>query len=331
MSGGDAIDARVLDSWGPTGKLVNAWGPTETCIGNTLGFVDGASSQSLVGAAYPGSTVLVIDEAKKRPALLGAEGEIAVAGPQLAEGYIGQPDLSEKSFVTLEDHRKVYLTGDAGRMLADGQLQCLGRIDKSMVKINSQRVELDEISSALRSHPEIKDASTLYVRHPAASKRQLVAFLVPQQTHPPSGSGVRQDKDAQELRDEVLEHISQHLPLYMIPVHILVLALDHLPLTVNNKVDGKALEQEYFAINLASSQSRDKDAPRALNPVELQVAAIIAEFCNIPADTIGLDQSESQGSYIGVNGTDPSLSRSLRSWRGLNLCHLLGSTDVKGV
>ncbi|KDN40599.1 acetyl-CoA synthetase-like protein [Tilletiaria anomala UBC 951] len=297
MSGGDAIDERVLASWGPTGKLVNAWGPTETCIGNTLGFVQENTSRTLVGTAYPGSTVLILDESKKSTAIRGASGEIAVAGPQLADGYIGRPDLTSKAFVQLADGTPIYLTGDVGRMLADGRLQCLGRVDKSMVKINSQRVELDEISAALRSSAEVTDATTLYVKHPSVKRNQLVSFLTISSQNAASESGplaLLKSQEAATVMASALSHIEKHLPHYMIPVHIFVLANKRLPLTMNNKIDGKSLQQFFDNLELTSRRFADgaqraETRPRTM--LELQIASTVATFCDRPAADMNVQAS----------------------------------------
>ncbi len=292
MSGGDAIDSRVLETWGSMGKLVNAWGPTETCIGNTLGFVAADSSSSNVGEAYPSSTVIIVDLDRRTIVPLGAQGEIAIAG-QLAEGYVGREDLTKEVFVTLPSGLKVYLTGDAGRISANGQLHCLGRIDKSLVKINSQRVELDEISAHLRKAEQVSDAITLYTKHPERPRKQLVAFLTLKGAS--KGDGFfREDTEAASIKDKVIAGLRGSLPGYMIPIHTYVLSQPDFPLTINNKVDGKALETRYHQTRLSRTKAEEASSQPLSESAEL-VRSHIAKFAGVSESELQGDTSERRG------------------------------------
>ncbi|PWN90385.1 hypothetical protein FA10DRAFT_260230 [Acaromyces ingoldii] len=291
MSGGDQIDARVLDNWGPRG-LVNAWGPTETTIGNTLGFVTARSSRANVGKAYAASTMLVVDSVQPSRVLLrGAVGELAVAGPQLAEGYVGRDDLTRERFlVVTKDGKRLYRTGDRGRILADGTVECLGRTESGQVKINSQRVELEEISTVLRgADSAIKDAATLYTRHATMHSKQLVAFVV-LASDQDGGEVVRGDEEAQRAAEACQEAARKLLAHYMVPQHVFVLRGTSLPLTPNNKVDRKKLEQIYQALSigkLVPNRPADNEADEEWTPLEKQLRELVARACKVSKDDVG--------------------------------------------
>lgn len=290
MSGGDQIDKRVLDDWGPRG-LVNAWGPTETTIGNTLGFVTAQSSRANVGKAYAASTMLVIDSNQPERVLLrGAVGELAVMGPQLADGYVGRDDLTHERFlVVTDDGKRLYRTGDRGRVLADGTVECLGRIESGQVKINSQRVELDEISTVLRgADAAIKEAATLYVRHAKMHSKQLVAFIVLQSSASEGHELLRDDAEAQAAASACQNAARITLAHYMVPQHVFVLHGTSLPLTHNDKVDRKKLEQLYQSMEQVVARSSDTiETDETWSPLEKELRTLVAKACKVSEDDIG--------------------------------------------
>ncbi|CAO1636029.1 unnamed protein product [Parajaminaea phylloscopi] len=292
MSGGDAIDERVIREWAPHG-LINAWGPTETTIGNTLGFVKPNSKRSIVGKAYPTSSVYVLKAQAAEVVYRGAAGELAVGGPQLAQGYLGRPDLTSLAFVHLCDGTLVYRTGDRGRVLADGTVEVLGRISRGQVKLRGQRLELDEVSHAFRTHALINDADTLYVQHPAMPAKQLVTWLSLQENAglPPAPILPQDDEKAAQAIRESIENASKLLPSYMLPSHVLV-ARGPLPLTPNNKVDHKSLEASFVKIDISVLQrlgdrvNTDSADDSSWTEAEVLIRQVIAGFCQCPVNEI---------------------------------------------
>lgn len=277
MSGGDVIDERVVHTWAtPPQRLVNAYGPTEGTIGNTLGFMTPTTRRSVVGDVYPATTLLVLPPAgaaadDAQPVYVGAVGELVVAGPQVADGYVGAPELTAAKFPTLGG-RRVYRTGDRGRLLCDGRVECLGRIERGQVKVNGQRVELDEIAHELAVEPGVRDAQVQYLQHPAHPSRQLVAFLAAGTAPAPPGDlGTAPDGAAHAAR--ALAGAAQRLAAYMVPAHTLVLS-HALPLTPNNKVDGARLARMYTEMDRAALQAlRPRaDAPHDAPPT---LAAVV--------------------------------------------------------
>ncbi|SPO37946.1 related to Ferrichrome siderophore peptide synthetase [Pseudozyma flocculosa] len=290
MSGGDAIDERVIHDWTSAGRvLINAWGPTETTIGSSLGQVKRGGSRSNVGQVYPACSMFVLKGDSVEPVLRGAIGELAVGGPQVADKYFGRDDLTAEKFVYLADGTRVYRTGDLGRFLIDGSVECLGRIGADrQVKVNGQRVELDEISQALSMHVDVRDADVQYLKHPEMSSKQLVAFVAPHQTARSTGPDIalREDAAAVELVSKLEQEATKRLAPYMIPTQWLVVD-GNLPLTPNNKVDHKALAA-LFASTDTSMLSRfgamreEALSHGAWTAVEEELRDLIADFCDVP-------------------------------------------------
>lgn len=128
----------------------------------------------MVGQAYPTSSLYVLQPSSVDLFYRGCIGELAVGGPQIADCYLSRPNLTAVAFVQLQDGTRIYRTSDRGRILADGTVEVLERVSRGQVKLRSQRLELDEISHAFRTHSSVSDADTLYIQHPALPARQLV-------------------------------------------------------------------------------------------------------------------------------------------------------------
>jgi acyl-coenzyme A synthetase/AMP-(fatty) acid ligase/acyl carrier protein len=182
------------------------------------------------------------------PALLGAEGELYLAGAGLARGYLGRPALTAERFLpdpfAPEPGARMYRTGDLVRQGPDGGFEFVGRAD-DQVKIRAGRVELGEIEHALAAHPAVAQAAVLAAGPEDA--RRLVAFVVPR-----AGAGA--------VTLELRRHLQGRLPAFMVPAEFAV--LDALPLTVNGKVDRRALrERAHVAAPAATDAPARAETP----------------------------------------------------------------------
>ena len=202
-------------------------------------------------------------------------GEIAVRSRYLAVGYWRNPGLTKSKFVPDPngEGRRIYLTGDLGRMAPDGCLFHLGRKD-FQVKIRGYRVEVSEIEMALLEHPAVKEVAVVG-REVHTGDKRLVAYFVP--TGQPAAS-------VRELRN----FLKERLPDYMIPSAFVMLRA--LPLTPNGKVDRLALPApEGTRPELGTPFA----APRT--PVEEELAGIWSEV-------LGLDQVGIHDDFFELGG-----------------------------
>jgi amino acid adenylation domain-containing protein len=212
-----------------------------------------------VGYAVDANDILLLDDSGAQVA--GDEGEIAVRTRYVSPGYWRRPDLTADSFFDdpADEKRKIYRTGDLGRMLPDGCLLHLGRKD-FFVKIRGYRVELDEIEMQLMEFPGIKDVVVTALNNNSGDER-LVAYVVPKTAPGPNVSEMRL-------------FLADKLPDYMIPTTFI--ALDALPLTDTLKVDRKALpEPKGLRPEIAASYA----PPR--NSVEEALAKIWADLLDL--------------------------------------------------
>src|SRR5262249_2611902 len=148
---GEACPAALVERWGRGRVFINAYGPTEATVWSTYARCE-PGAQPTIGRPVANTRVYVLDR-HLQPPPVGVPGELYLAGPQLALGYLNQPELTATRFVPNPfaggDHDTLYRTGDLVRWLPDGQLQFLGRLDHQ-VKLRGYRIELAEIEAVIR-------------------------------------------------------------------------------------------------------------------------------------------------------------------------------------
>ncbi|MFI9271112.1 amino acid adenylation domain-containing protein [Kitasatospora sp. NPDC052896] len=247
----------------PELEVVNCWGPTETTTFSVCGVYtrDTLPDGPLpLGEPLANTEVLVLDE-RGLPVPVGTPGELHVAGPCLARGYLGNPELTADRFAphpTLPGAR-LYRTGDRGRWSVDGRLEFLGRVDH-MVKVRGYRIELGEIEAALERSPEVQRAVALTAPGPDGVT-ELRAF---------AAAAVGQQPDTASLR----AHLESVLPRYLVPTVLTV--LPELPVTANGKVDKAAL----LRLERITESRRGEPRPPE-SPLEQEVAAIWTEVLGV--------------------------------------------------
>lgn len=214
--------AQLLDRF-PDAQVWNTYGPTEATVATTSIRVTrdllAVGGPLPIGHARPGTDILLLDD-DGFPAPDGERGEIVVAGPNVSPGYLGQPDLTARSF-SVRGGQREYRTGDWGR-LRDGLLYCEGRKDLQL-KLNGHRVELADIEANFCALPHVRDCAVAPVLKGGAVT-SLTAFVV-----------LDGDSGDAGLRTE----LAKRVPAYMLPRKIVVLPF--LPLTANGKADRRAL------------------------------------------------------------------------------------------
>ncbi|MEI5102665.1 non-ribosomal peptide synthetase [Streptomyces sp. PmtG] len=231
--GGEPLDTRTLPPWfdrypPSTCRLVNMYGITETTVhvtARTLTRADALAGSRSVGRALPGWHVHIADE-RGGPLPVGVPGEIHVSGAGLALAYLGRPELTAERFVTDPDTgRRDYRSGDRGRLLPDGTLEHLGRLD-AQVQLRGFRVEPGEARAALLRHPLVTDAAVT-VAEAGTDHARLDAYVVLA-----AGAGT-------VAPAEIRAAAARFLPAYMVPST--VTELPALPLTANGKLDAARL------------------------------------------------------------------------------------------
>ncbi|TML31682.1 MAG: amino acid adenylation domain-containing protein [Actinobacteria bacterium] len=232
ISAGEELSSELVRTWIRPGlRMCNGYGPTEVTIGATMMELQPDDiSPPPIGMPKPNYRAYVLDT-HLNPVPVGVAGELHLGGPGVARGYLNRPELTAEKFIEdpfgEEPGARMYKTGDLVRRRADGNIVFLCRID-GQVKIRGLRVELGEIETAMAAHEAVAQAVVI-VRDDPAGDKQLVGYARLR----PDGPGV----SVADLR----QHLSQRLPAYMVPAHILV--LDEFPLNASGKIDRTALPE----------------------------------------------------------------------------------------
>ncbi|MES4891873.1 non-ribosomal peptide synthase/polyketide synthase [Streptomyces sp. NPDC096012] len=281
--GAEACPADLVETWAPGRRMINSYGPTEaTVVATWTGPLSPGAGAPPIGRPSGATRIHVLDAAL-RPVPPGVTGELYVAGPGLARGYLGRPGLTARRFVADPfgaPGERMYRTGDLVRWTADGELRFAGRVDEQ-VKLRGFRIEPGEIESALRRSPLVRDAVVL-VRTDApkegagAGPARLVAYLVPAD---PADTGV----PVGELR----EHLAHQLPPHMVPA--LFVPLQRLPLTPNGKLDRRALP--------APGTAQAADGPRTAPRTETE-----RRIARIWADVLGIEDVGADDNFFALGG-----------------------------
>ncbi|HYJ09722.1 MAG TPA: amino acid adenylation domain-containing protein, partial [Polyangiaceae bacterium] len=206
------------------GSLWNGYGPTETTVWSSFWRVPEGLSRVLIGRPVDNTKIYVLDELR-RPVPVNVPGELYIAGSGVTDGYLNRPELTSERFVDdpFEPGARMYRTGDVGRYLPSGEIECMGRND-NQVKLRGFRIELGEIESALGQHEAIGQVAVIK-REDRPGDAKLVGYFVARGEAP----------SAADLR----AHLKKTLPDYMVPANFV--ALDKMPLTPSGKIDRRAL------------------------------------------------------------------------------------------
>ncbi|MEV0691703.1 non-ribosomal peptide synthase/polyketide synthase [Streptomyces sp. NPDC050388] len=226
--GADACRAELVARWAPHHRMVNSYGPTEaTVVATWSDPLEPDGTAPPIGRALPATGAYVLD-ARLRPVPDGVPGELWLAGPALARGYLGRPGLTATRFTADPfgpPGSRMYRTGDLVRRDTRGELHHLGRTDHQL-KLRGHRIEAGEVEAALVRHPAVLDA-VVSIREDEPGLPRLVAhLLVAPGAEPPAGA---------ELR----AFAARTLPGPMVPSAFVT--LDRFPLTENGKTDRAAL------------------------------------------------------------------------------------------
>ena len=207
----------------PQTHLINLYGTSEVAADVTFFSVEELVMRSSVPIGRPiSNTEIYILNEDRNPVFPGESGEIFVSGESLAVGYLNQPELTDNKFVVLagQSKKRLYATGDLGRLLPSADIEYLGRIDEQ-IKVRGIRIELGDIETALLKLPQVIQAAVVKVDEGEFMK--LSAYIV-------SESG-----ETEYFRRELQEQ----LPEYMIPHFFNI--VEEIPLLPNGKVDRRQL------------------------------------------------------------------------------------------
>lgn len=268
--GGEPCPAGLVQRWACDGRrMLNTYGPTETTVVATYGECTPGATVT-IGRPMPGYSAYVLDE-DMRPVSLNETGELYIGGACLARGYVNLPERTAASFVRspfrgpLDRDARLFRTHDLVRVLGNGMLQYLGRLD-AQVKIRGYRIELAEIDAVLMEQGSVRAAAVGV--HQRGDEKELAAFVVPRDP----AEGVD--------RQAVAELLRFRLPAYMMPKYLEVVKA--LPTLQSGKVDRDALPTPQTLL-----KGTDASAAAPRSRLEQQLAQIWCKLFGL--DRVSID------------------------------------------
>ena len=252
--------------------LINNYGPTECTVVATSGRIRSEESSDTgshelpsIGRPIDSVSVYVVDEHLQRVPD-GTAGELLIGGRGVGRGYLNAPELTAEKFLPDlfggDPGGRLYRTGDLGRLLPDGQIAFMGRLD-DQIKVMGYRIEPNEIVTVMNRHPEI--AASFVCSYTDSSSdsgnQRLVAYVVPTTDVPPKPRDLR-------------SYMGSYLPSHMLPSAFV--QLDRLPLSPHGKLDRGALPQP-----TAENILRDDSLEAPQSPIEEHLAVVLSGLLGV--------------------------------------------------
>ncbi|GAB1315347.1 Non-ribosomal peptide synthetase nps2 [Madurella fahalii] len=299
VTAGEAMTEAVARKWGE--KLYQGYGPSETtniCSVKKMGPND--TIQHL-GWSFKNTSTFVLARDGMEPVPLGGLGELCFGGDQIAQGYLNMPDLTAAKFVNHPAYGRLYKSGDLGRMHQDGSIFIVGRVD-DQIKVRGQRVELHEITEAVKRSTDAADCITLFLRGGyEGSRDQIVSYWVPSRSEAIQFRVLDINDGLKTEIQSMYCALSAQLPTYMVPSAIVPIST--LPTTASGKLDKARLKQAFNSLQRHYLACVGYGAEFVADDgewssIELQVAEAVTEALHAgrsdiqrwtPLTTLGLD------------------------------------------
>ncbi|MDB5156759.1 MAG: hypothetical protein JWR50_1466 [Mucilaginibacter sp.] len=232
--GGEAMTNELAGKLlGRCREVWNMYGPTETTICTTVKKITDSKEAITIGRPIDNTGVYILDEHLNK-VMPGTEGELYICGIGVTKGYINREELTAEKFVDDKfspiEGRKMYKTGDLGRLLKNGEIQFIGRKD-NQIKLRGYRIEKEEIEYQLKQQENIKDA-LVTVYEDSVKNARLVAYLT-------FKAPVKDGYSITNLINNCRNELKKVLPEHMVPANFEV--LPEIPLLPSGKVDIKML------------------------------------------------------------------------------------------
>ncbi|KIJ53441.1 hypothetical protein M422DRAFT_64469 [Sphaerobolus stellatus SS14] len=281
---GEVCPQMLADKWSKYALFHNSCGPTEITIVNTVE-AHAAGEPLSIGKPTPNNSVYILDAETMQPVPVGKPGVMWAGGGGITRGYVGLPDLTKKKYKPdpwRGGNWMMFNTGDIGKWREDGMIDHLGRVD-DQVKVKGFRVELDGVSSAMETCPQVKVAVALLIGP------ELWGFLTPKNV----------DVDA------VKAAASKVQPYYSVPTKFMT--LETFPQTSNGKVDKRALRA------MAEAESNGSQIPKP--ELVLQTAQITPPApILVPTPAVEIISEKRSSSLIFSPYLPPHVAHAISRW-----------------
>lgn len=271
--GGEAPTRDLLQTWAEGRTVLNTYGPTETTVNATSFVFDGKERNTEnvpIGKPIPNTKIYILQNLQLCG--IGVPGELCITGNGVTRGYLNREELNQEKFLANPfGEGKMYRTGDLARFLPDGNIEFLGRIDEQ-VKIRGYRMELGEIEAQMRGIEQVKEA-VVFVRQNPSGEKYLCGYYT--QNSPVSPK-------------EIKGRLKETLPFYMVPS--VCVPLEQMPLTINGKINKKALPEPVFSTKeefVEAQTQQEKDCVSVWKEIlQLDRVSMLDDFFELGGDSI---------------------------------------------
>ncbi|KAH0601902.1 Nonribosomal Peptide Synthetase [Metarhizium humberi] len=339
VAAGEPMTTSVLEKWG--GLLFQGYGPSETTNICSVKRMSRGDNIEHLGRVFPNTSVVVMVPDGLDAVPRGWVGEFCFGGSQVANGYLNDTTLTAQKFIDHPSFGRLYRSGDLGRMLPDGSLVIMGRLDDQL-KLRGQRIEAQEINSILTSTELVTTAVTILVQSKSGRSNQLATFYKPS-----SAVSSSNPLDVTKSSNQMLfATLKTKLPAYMVPSYLV--PVPYVPMASSGKVDRRHLLHWFEGLSSAYLE----DASPALNQpnvaeswsdIESRIATAISESMHVslneigrwtPFLTLGVDSISAIGLAKSLRthlDSQVAISAILQNPSVAQLGHFLARDDGKGL
>ena len=307
-TGGEPLTREVVNTWADSVELYNLYGPAETTINNTCsGRLSKESSANNIGKSYGSSTWVVDQHNVDRLVPVGCIGELIIEGPLLARHYLNEPAKTKTAFIenpvwvgdqwSISSPRRFYKTGDLGSVNTDGTINIVGRRD-GQVKINGQRVELDEIMYQVQSRlPDNRQAviDATHIEEHARSKTIIAYIYAPEyreSANSPADISIPISDTLSLELNSLQSSLADSLPRYMIPS--MYIPVTRVPTTQSGKMDRTLLRKMVLGFSheqLSHFMLLNAAKLHPTTEMELSIRSLWSQVLGVDADAIGVNHN----------------------------------------
>lgn len=283
VTSGEPMTGEVARNW--MGKLYQGYGPSETTNICTVKKMSPEDQIRHLGHTLENTSAFVIAHDGLDLLPVGCVGEFCFGGDQVVAGYLNMPGVTKDKFIDHPRCGRIYRSGDIGRMLADGSLLIVGRID-DQVKLRGQRVELGEVSATVALSNEVSNCTAILVN----SGQQLACFYVPRSAQGDKFRILTAEKGTVKMNESIYGTLQSRLPSYMTPSYLIPIST--IPMTSSGKIDKGRLsslfskldtnELECFSV---TAESGDEDVDWSED--ERKIAGLLATALGVRPQGVG--------------------------------------------
>lgn len=286
VTSGEPMTEEVARKW--VRQLYQGYGPSETTNICSVKKMAAGDVIRHLGYTFENTSAFILAQGGMDVMPVGCVGELCFGGDQVAAGYLKLPELTNQKFINHPQYGRLYRSGDMGRMLADGSLLIIGRVD-DQVKLRGQRIELGEINSIISSMEDVKGCVTL-LDGDNNKMQQLVTFYVPRSRADREFDILPVKGRVSRTNSSLYGLLKSKVPVYMVPSYLIPVSA--IPTTSSGKVDKERLRaafknmgQQYLESSTAPLEEEDHNDDWTND--ERILAQTIAQFLHIPEESIG--------------------------------------------